>query len=268
MHNVSDLNAGHGSEARRDTTACDQTPDRRALLGTLIRPALMLLLLAAGAIAFREIPALRHSLDSTAALRDGISGRLLFCAAGTLWCLFGLPRQILCFTAGLACGFWEGSALATIATLAGAMGCFSWARWGGRHWTTRRLNGNASAPQTRRGVKAQFFRMKRALHHHPFASVMTLRLLPVGSSLLLNLFAGVSGVATGPFAAATLIGSLPQTMIFVLLGSGAKIDGTGRVALAVVLFAASGALGVWLLRRTASEFTPDTTDTVPFRASS
>ncbi|GBR08680.1 TVP38/TMEM64 family protein [Acetobacter oeni] len=268
MHKASDPDREHDSDARCNVVAADQQP----LLATLIRPAAMVLLLAAGAIAFREIPALRHSLDSTDILRRGVSGRLLFCTTGMAWCFFGLPRQVLCFAAGLAYGFWEGSALATVATVTGAQACFAWARWGGRNRATRRLAADLPAdlavPETRQGMKARLAGMKQALLRHPFISVMTLRLLPVGSSLLLNLFAGLSGVAALPFAAATLVGSLPQTMIFVLLGAGAKIDGPGRILLAIALFAVSGALGVWLLRRTTSEFTPVTPETTLSGASS
>ncbi|NHN83946.1 TVP38/TMEM64 family protein [Acetobacter musti] len=268
MHKASDLNARHGSQAGRGETDPDHEAGRPALLATLIRPALMLLLLTAGAVLFRETPALRHVLDNTGTLRHGLTGRLLFCLAGTVWCLFGLPRQILCFAAGLTYGFWEGSFLATLATTAGSMSCYGWARWGGRAWATRRLEGSEATPEARRGIKARLFRMKRTLRHHPFASVITLRLLPVGSSLLLNLFAGLSGIAAMPFAMATLIGSLPQTMIFVLLGSGAKIDGTDRILVAIVLFAVSGALGLWLLRRTAPELTPAPSGTGLIRPSS
>ena len=69
---------------------------------------------------------------------------------------------------------------------------------------------------------------------------------------MLNLLAGVSGAGFVPFMLATLLGSLPQTVVFVLLGGGARIGHGWQVGLAAVLFAGSGALGLWLARRMAS----------------
>lgn len=213
----------------------------------------MLAALLLGALALRHIPGFAHVLDSTERLRQGVSGRLLFIVVGTAWCLFGLPRQVLCFAAGVAYGLAEGTVLSTLVTMTGALGCFAWARWGARGWAARRVMGGTSPLQTHGGLKGRFTRMKRTLQQHPFVAVVTLRLMPVGSSLLLNLFAGLAGVAFLPFAAATLAGSLPQTLIFVLLGTGTHINSTGRLVLAVGLFTASGVLGLWLMRNRAAD---------------
>jgi uncharacterized membrane protein YdjX (TVP38/TMEM64 family) len=77
---------------------------------------------------------------------------------------------------------------------------------------------------------------------------LTLRLLPVGNNLLLNLLAGVSGLRVWPFLTASLIGYLPQTAIFALTGSGTHVDHGLQIALAAALFALSALLGVTLLK--------------------
>lgn len=218
---------------------------------SLLRPAIMLAVLLGGAVALREVPALHDLLNDTAHLRQGVAGRFWFCFAGTLWCLFGLPRQILCFAAGVAYGLTEGTALATASTVAGAVLCWAWARWGAHRWVSETMARRKR--QGKGGVLMRYGeRVAGMLARHPFETIVTLRLLPVGSSLLLNLFAGLSAVALLPFITATLVGSLPQSIIFVLLGSGAQFGSLDRTLIAMALFVASGLLGYRLLRRLAT----------------
>ena len=70
-----------------------------------------------------------------------------------------------------------------------------------------------------------------------------------GKSTALNLLAGVSGVAAIPFLAASVLGYVPQTVVFGLAGAGASVSDGAQLGLAVALFAASVGLGVLLLRR-------------------
>jgi len=78
---------------------------------------------------------------------------------------------------------------------------------------------------------------------------LLIRFLPFGSNLVTNLAAGVSRVPAFPFFAGSAIGYLPQTVVFALLGSGVAVDPELRFGLSAVLFAASGAVGVYLYRR-------------------
>ncbi|GBR23253.1 hypothetical protein AA0473_0335 [Acetobacter orleanensis NRIC 0473] len=196
----------------------------------------MLALLVAGAVLLRAVPGLRHVLQSTDLLRDGVSGRMVFLAGASVWCAFGLPRQVAGFAAGLAYGALEGIVLITVASTAGCVAGFFWARWGGRQWAQARLG-------------TRFAKLDTMLTTQPFLSILTLRLLPVGSALLLNLLGGISGVGVLPFTAATVLGGLPQNVVAVLLGSGVRVDALWQFVLGGGLFLASGVLGVWLLRR-------------------
>jgi uncharacterized membrane protein YdjX (TVP38/TMEM64 family) len=78
---------------------------------------------------------------------------------------------------------------------------------------------------------------------------LALRLLPVGNNLALNLLAGMSGIPAVAFLVASLLGYVPQTVIFALLGKGVRVDGLWQLALSAVLLAGSIGLGVWLMRR-------------------
>ena len=64
-----------------------------------------------------------------------------------------------------------------------------------------------------------------------------------------NLVAGVSNASASGFFAGSVLGYIPQTVIFALLGSGINLDPTFRITLSALLFVLSAALGVYLYRR-------------------
>ncbi len=183
--------------------------------------------------------ALRHfGLDAEIAAA-GQHGPLAFVGLAAAACAVGVPRQVVAYSGGLAFGFWPGATLALLAEVLGCIGNFFWARWAARAWTTRWL--------VRGGGRLQ--RLSRFLCANAFTATLTLRLLPVGNNLLLNLLAGVSGVAAGPFLAASALGYVPQTAVFALLGGGVRVSQGVQVAVAAVLLALSVALGLVLARR-------------------
>ncbi|MCP1230203.1 TVP38/TMEM64 family protein [Acetobacter indonesiensis] len=226
-----DASGARMEQPDRATRLSDTSPVTRFL-----RPLLMLGLLVAGALLMRNIPALHHMLDSTVLLRDGIKGRMMFLAGASLWCAFGLPRQVAGFAAGLAYGVGEGTLMITLASTLGCVAGFFWARWGGQAWARARLG-------------TRFARLDAMLSQQPFISILTLRLLPVGSALLLNLLGGVSGMKVLPFIAATVLGGLPQNLVAVLLGSGIRVDATWQAVLGGGLFIVSALFGMWLWRK-------------------
>ncbi|MFT9375363.1 VTT domain-containing protein [Komagataeibacter saccharivorans] len=98
-------------------------------------------------------------------------------------------------------------------------------------------------------LDAVMARLDALVGREPFAAVLMLRLMPVGSALLLSLASGMLGVRVAPFMFATLLGSLPQTVVFVLVGAGTRLDGGLRIGIATVLFGLSALVGLWLMRR-------------------
>jgi uncharacterized membrane protein YdjX (TVP38/TMEM64 family) len=174
------------------------------------------------------------------------SGAVLMVLAGGLLSAAGVPRSVTAFAGGYAFGAWAGLALAMAAQLLGCAATTLWASLIGRDWARRRVAG-------------RWARLHATLVRRPFTATLSLRLLPVGSNLLLNLAAGLAGIPLLPFMAATVLGYLPQTTIFALLGSGVHVDRTTQLALAATLFAASAALGVFLETRARRDM-PLTTD--------
>jgi uncharacterized membrane protein YdjX (TVP38/TMEM64 family) len=178
-------------------------------------------------------------LARLAGMRDP-SSAALFVLAAALLCAVGVPRQIVAYAAGYAFGFWPGTLLAMAAEVLGCAADFLWARGVARDWARARLA---------RGRPGRLARLDAFLAANPFSATLTLRLLPVGNNLALNLLAGISGIALGPFLAGSALGYVPQTLIFALIGAGVRIDHATQLGVGVALFAASAGVGALLLRR-------------------
>ena len=205
-----------------------------SFLASAWRPALLLAGLVGAGLALRRL-----GLDGYVE-QAGQAGPLAFVGIAALACGFGVPRGVVAYAGGLAFGFWPGGGLALLAEGLACAGNFLGARLLARCWATRWLERHSGG---------RVDRLNLFLAARTFTATLTLRLLPVGSNLVLNLLAGVSGVAFGPFLAASVLGFVPQTAVFALLGGGVRVSQGMQVGLAAVLFAASIGLGVLLLRR-------------------
>ena len=166
----------------------------------------------------------------------GLNGELILLALGSVAIAVGFPRQAVCFASGYAFGLGMGVLLASAASLIGCVLCFVYARLLGRELVMHKF-------------AARVTKVDAFLQGNPVTMTVLIRFLPVGSNLLTNLLAGVSSVRPLPFFLGSLIGYLPQTVVFVLLGSGLQIDPTWRISLSGVLFVASAFLGMALYRR-------------------
>ncbi len=205
------------------------------------RSIMLLVGLAALGFAWAKMP---HHLSpaALAPLTAPLSGLgwaapLLFVALAGLAMAVGLPRQVAAFAAGYLYGPWFGTLLGLAASLVSAAVDFGWARFLGRAAIKRRLSGRLE-------------RIDAFLAANPFGASLMLRLLPVGNNVLLNVAAGVSGVTAGWFLLGSAIGYLPQTIVFALLGGGARLGRGLELALAAGLFLASALIGLALYRRT------------------
>ncbi len=201
----------------------------------MLRPTLLLAGLALAGFVLRA--GLRRWLEP-GALAPGPAGEAGFVLVGAALCAVGVPRQAVAFAGGYGFGMAGGMALALAAQMLGCVADFLWARLLAREWARRRV---------RQGGRVA--RLDGFLAAHPFSATLSLRLLPVGSNILLNLLAGVSAIGLAPFLAATLLGYLPQTIVFTLLGTGVQVARGTQIALAVALFALSLGFGLALLGR-------------------
>ena len=166
----------------------------------------------------------------------GTVGELLFVAVGGVVTALAVPRHIVSFLGGYAFGLGLGTALALAATELGCVLSFFYARLIGRPLVAKRL-----------GARVQ--RIDDFLSANPFAMTLLIRLLPVGNNFATSLAAGVSRVPARPFLLGSLVGYLPQTLVFALAGSGVDVGGVWRIAIAAALFLISGVIGAWLYRK-------------------
>jgi uncharacterized membrane protein YdjX (TVP38/TMEM64 family) len=166
----------------------------------------------------------------------GLSGELVYLGIGVVAIAVGVPRQALCFLAGYAFGLGLGLVLGSLATLGACVLAFTYARLLGRELVLHKF-------------AARVRRVDAFLHDNPVAMTVLIRFLPIGSNLITNLLAGVSSVRPLPFFLGSLLGYAPQTIVFVLLGSGIQVDPGLRISLSVVLFVLSGVLGAFLYKR-------------------
>jgi uncharacterized membrane protein YdjX (TVP38/TMEM64 family) len=67
-----------------------------------------------------------------------------------------------------------------------------------------------------------------------FSVVLLLRLFPGSNAMLVNMLCGISRIDVRQFFAATLVGIVPSTVAFVLLGSGLTRDHPSYLAISVV----------------------------------
>lgn len=175
-----------------------------------------------------------HWVDSTVK-GQGLRGDLIFLLVGSMLVGAGFPRQAVCFMGGYAFGFLEGFGWSMLASMLGCGLCFYYARYLGRslvqRWFGERLK-----------------KIDGFLSGNPFTMALLIRLLPLGSNLLTNIGAAVSSLKPLPFFGGTALGYIPQTLVFVLLGSGIQVDSGLRTSLSVALFAVSAAMGVYLYR--------------------
>jgi uncharacterized membrane protein YdjX (TVP38/TMEM64 family) len=208
-----------------------------AIASKAIKPALM----AGGMVAVAiSLPLLGAGTAQSTLVnlvgQGGIEGPILFLAVATLLTAIGVPRQIPAFVAGYAFGTWSGVAIALLSQLAACATDFIWARAVARDFVKRRFG-------------KRLTRIDAALAARPFMTTLTFRLMPVGSNILLNLVAGLSSVRALPFLAASLIGFIPQTIIFALLGRGSAPSHANVLAVGIAMFALSATLGLYLFTR-------------------
>ncbi|MGC9269934.1 TVP38/TMEM64 family protein [Acidiphilium sp.] len=202
-------------------------------LKLIAKPLLLLVGLTGGVLALHLLP-FGAILKSHAHARPDLDDIAGFIGLGALACAVGMPRQIVAFAAGFAWGVTIGVAIALAAQIIGCAADLFWARLIARNFVQSRLRGRARS-------------IDRALTRRPFIAALTLRLMPVGNNLLLNLLAGVSTVPAGGFLLGSAIGFIPQTVIFALLGSGSRIARATQIEIGFGFFLISTAVGIALL---------------------
>jgi len=161
---------------------------------------------------------------------------LMYIGIGVLATAVGLPRQLFAFVSGYA----FGAVLGTIMSLAMAIGGCAVAFALARRFLRLPLNQRYSTLVAGIDALAQ---------HDVFWKILMLRFQPLGTNLMTNLAAGVSKINALSFLSASLVGYIPQALVFALIGAGVRVGSRAQLMVSVALLSVSVILGLWLLAR-------------------
>ncbi|MCA1563511.1 MAG: TVP38/TMEM64 family protein [Acidobacteria bacterium] len=177
----------------------------------------------------------------------GALGVAIFVAAYVAATVAILPGSILTLAAGFAYGPGWGLAIASPASVAGATAAFLLGRTLLRDWAVRKTSDSARVRAIGQAVEREGFKL-----------VLLLRLSPLLPFNLLNYALSLSNVRVRTYVAASALGMLPGTALYVYLGSlaptaaqlsaAAEGGGASRAALYVAGLAATIAVVVIVTR--------------------
>lgn len=128
----------------------------------------------------------------------------LYIAATVLF----VPGLLITMAAGLLFGVVKGTLLVSLASVTGASLAFLIGRYFARDWVSRKTAGSP-----------RFRAIDEAIGKEGAKVVFLLRLSPVVPYNLLNYALGITRVSFGRYVAASWIGMLPGTVMYVYLGS-------------------------------------------------
>lgn len=149
---------------------------------------------------------------------------------------FLVPGAVMTIAAGLAFGAWWGSIWSLVGADAGAIVAFGAGRFLGRSFVERTM-----------GVR--FRRILKRLERHGFYLTMYLRLVPVIPYNAFNLLAGASPIRFKDYFWASILGMIPGTVLFAVLGDSLWTPGSPRFFIALGLIACCFAGGEIYRRR-------------------
>lgn len=192
---------------------------------------LMVALYSAPPTEWAFAPALGRTLESF-----GAAGILALLLSGALATAVGVPRQLLALIGGYAYG-WGVAVI--VGTLAATLGCY----------LTFRVSRRLLASRVRARWPRQVAQLDGLLADDVALKILVLRLQPLGTNMLTNITAGVAQLPVAAFIGASMVGYVPQMLVFALLGDGIRLGSTTHLVISLVLLGVSLLLGFILYRR-------------------
>ncbi len=163
------------------------------------------------------------------------NGPFAYILLATCFICIGAPRQIISFFAAFFFGFKLGLLAALLATTCGCVISYS---------IGRIFNGYfQDFVKGKLDIALTFWR------ENTFWSTVIWRFLPVGNNLITNLAAGAFKIPPVSFISGSAVGYIPQTLVFVVLGTGVNLESGTQILISIVLFAVSALMGLYLFSR-------------------
>jgi uncharacterized membrane protein YdjX (TVP38/TMEM64 family) len=166
----------------------------------------------------------------------GIWGPIIYIALYAVGPSFLVPGALMTVAGGLAFGALRGAAWSLIGANTGALVAFEAGRFLGRSFVERSLG-------------TRFKRILGRLERNGFYVTLYLRLVPLIPYNAFNLLAGASPIRFSDYLSASLIGMIPGTVLFALLGDALWKPASPRFFIALALIASCFAGGE-IYRRT------------------
>ena len=204
----------------------------------MLGPVLLVLLGLILFLFWRFPPAEWLPVDAFSAWLDdaGYKGASIFVLAGVVATAIGLPRQLLAFTGGFAYGVISGVSLSLLSAILGCLVTVLLSKHFLRTFISKRY--------------PRFIGMlDKFVAKDAFLKILVLRLQPFGTNLITNVCAGFTRIRLRTFLFASLVGYVPQMLVFALMGSGIRVASGARISVSVVLLLISLVLGFYLYRR-------------------
>lgn len=146
-----------------------------------------------------------------------------------------VPGSILTLSAGAIFGLVKGTLLVSLASTLAAAISFLLGRFAFRNWVEKKLKD-----------KPKFKALDEAVGREGWKMIMLLRLSPVFPFTLLNYALGVTKIGFWPAIGASWVGMLPGTILYVYLGSIAKVA-TGETTTSQKAFYGIGAVATLMV---------------------
>lgn len=152
---------------------------------------------------------------------------LIYIVLYTVGTLLILPSTPLNLTGGAIFGIWWGTLWTTIAALVAAIAAFAFTRTVGKELVSQKLTGRWRAMDTEISQGGLFY-------------LFAIRLLPIIPYGIVNFGAGLTSIKFKDYLLATLFGTLPGVLPFVMLGAGITAMSEGDILPLMAAFALIG----------------------------
>lgn len=209
----------------------------RLVVGLLL---LLGMIVAWQALDIPSLSTLRQWADSTGAWFP-----VMFCGLYVFITQFPIPRTLLTMSAGILFGPAQGIIIALLATTISAVCSVLIIRFSLRDWVESKIQNRT------------IIQINAHLEQRGWIAVLSLRLIAGVPFSLMNYAAALSRVRLLPFAAATLIGSAPNTIIVTLFGDTLTKE-PDPLVLSIMAILALGGIGLLMfdIRTAKSERPP------------
>lgn len=140
--------------------------------------------------------------------QSGWMGWVWFIVLYTLTCVFFLPGSMLTVGAGAAYGFWGGTVLVSISSVAGALVNFLTSRYLIRGWLTRKFAKNKT-----------FHALDHAIAKDGWQIILLSRVSPILPHSVVSYACGLTRISLTKYSLASWIGFIPISAAYAYLGA-------------------------------------------------